>query len=520
MNKKIISIAIFIVSILFFSSCEDELNIEKMGNLGAEEDFYKTDADADAAITCCYIDLGSLYEGIMSTSNLMSDDIWCGGGQKNDNSQREDIGAYTFGPTNENIQDLFSGLYTLIYHANLVIEKFETYDTETKKQALAEAYFFRGFAHFYLGAFFGTAPVVDHLLGTDEYEQPNSTKVQLFEQAVSDLEIATESGDMVSKTDINTNSARVTNEAALSYLGKVYVFLEDWDKAATALDKVISSEKYELYNNYEDILHSASDFCSENILEWNAVTDYSNFLNNINLYFIYNGFRGDFYDWGVSAEYSDISNSAYGFYNPTASLYNAFVSEEGIDGFRLNQTIKTYAQLKDIGITILAGKVLHGHEGYWNWKNRFLNSDFIIYGLFPVVNFRFMRYSEVLLLAAEAQLMNGDGTKAEEYLNEVRERAQLSAKSGITIADVKLEKRLELFNEGCRWMDLVRWGDAADVLNDKGKTIIGFDGDTESTVVEYTNSSSDGFVEGKHEVLPIPDTEVTLNGNLEQNPNW
>ncbi len=522
MMKKYTILFALIISIFAFSSCEDELNIEKMGNLGAEGDFYKTDADADAAITACYVDLGTLFEEIMSTSNLLSDDIWCGGGQKNDNSQREDLGAYTFGSTNENIQSLFSNLYTMIYHANLVIEKFDEYDTTTKKRALAEAYFFRGFAHFYLGAFYGTAPVVDHLLGTDEYDQPNSEDGALFSQAASDFEAAINSGDLESKTDVNTNLSRVSHEAVQSFLGKTYVFMEEWAKAATVLNEVIDSQKYELYSgDYKDLMHSASDYSSENILEWNAVADYANFMQNMSMFYIYHGYRGESFSWNMTPEYSDLSNGGWGFYNPTASLYNAFVSEEGVDGYRLNNSIKTYDQLKNIGVSILSGKVLHGNEGYFGWKYRLLSTDYIIFGMFPTVNPRYMRYSEVLLLAAEANLKNGDEPKARGYLNKIRERAQLDAKdSAITMDDIKIEKRLELFEEGCRWMDLVRWGDAASTLGDRGETIMGFDSNTESVIVEYTNSSSEGFVSGKHDVLPIPDTEVTLNGNIEQNPNW
>ena len=330
MKKHNTIISILFSTTLFFSSCEKELNIEKMGNLGAEKDFYKTDADADAAITSCYVDLGGLFDEIMSTSNLLSDDIWCGGGQKNDNSQREDLGAYTFGATNENIQSLFSDLYKLIYHSNLIINKFDSYDTDIKKRALAEAYFFRGFAHFYLGSFFGTAPVVNHLLGTNEYGQANSTQKELYTQAVTDLKVAVESGNLSTKTKINENIARVTQEAAKAYLGKTYVFLNEWDKAASILEEVVTSQKYKLYEgDYENLLHSTCDYCSENILEWNCVSDYANFTNNMGFFYIYHGYRGDFYNWALTPQYNNMSSGGWGFYNPTSSLYSAFVGEEG-----------------------------------------------------------------------------------------------------------------------------------------------------------------------------------------------
>lgn len=127
-----------------------------------------------------------------------------------------------------------------------------------------------------------------------------------------------------------------------------------------------------------------------------------------------------------------------------------------------------------------------------------------------------MRYAEVLLLAAEANVMAGkDGAK---YINEVRTRAHLSPLATVTLDDVKKEKRLELCLEGCRFIDLVRWGDAASVLANQGKKITMFTtSETTATVQENTGA---GFVAGKHELLPFPEKEMILNANMRQNNGW
>jgi len=129
-----------------------------------------------------------------------------------------------------------------------------------------------------------------------------------------------------------------------------------------------------------------------------------------------------------------------------------------------------------------------------------------------------MRYAEVLLLAAEANLKAGNASKAADYVSQVRTRAKLAPKSTITMEDIKTEKRLELFEEGCRFFDLVRWGDAAAVLKDQGKVNKCFDGI--SIINEYTNTASTGFVKGKNELLPIPEKEMTLNDKMIQNTGW
>ena len=104
-------------------------------------------------------------------------------------------------------------------------------------------------------------------------------------------------------------------------------------------------------------------------------------------------------------------------------------------------------------------------------------------------------------------------------MNKVRQRAKLEQKSA-TLDAIKLERRLELFQEGQRWFDLVRWGDAANVLKDHGKVMYAWDVDAKKAVIEYQDPSSHGFIAGKHEVLPIPDTEVLMNDNLVQNPGY
>ncbi|MCR5077267.1 MAG: RagB/SusD family nutrient uptake outer membrane protein [Prevotella sp.] len=512
--KKLYIFALALAASIGFTACSDQLNIEKLGNLGDEKDFYKTDKDADEAITSCYTDLGTMYEPVKCIDDLLSDDIWCGGGQRNDNAQREDLGSYTFGSTNELVQTMFENLYTMIYDANLVLERFEAFDTPMKKRAQAEAYFFRGFAHFYLGAYFGTAPVVDHLIPKGEYGKENSTREQLYAQAVKDLKAAVESGALTRKANVTAQQVRISQQAAEAMLGKAYLFAGDTQNAATYLNKVVNSGLYRLNEGaYENLLHKVNDYDPEHVISWNAVTDFNNLTWN--LYYLYRGFRGEFYNWGTTN--ADLNNTGYGFFNPTKDLYNAFVAEEGKEGYRLNQTIKTEEQLKDYGITLIPGKTLHGHEGYWNWKQRMLNSDYIVYGGFAVVNYNWMRYAEVLMLAAEANFKSGNTAEALKDLNAVRKRAKLPDKASITLDDIKTEKRLELWGEGCRWMDLVRWGDAATRLANKGKTMPGFN--TGKVITEYSNANG-GFVTGKNEVLPIPDQEKKLNGNIKQNPKY
>jgi len=112
---------------------------------------------------------------------------------------------------------------------------------------------------------------------------------------------------------------------------------------------------------------------------------------------------------------------------------------------------------------------------------------------------RILRYADVLLMYAEAAVRLGQGDP-DDKINLIRDRAKLSPKSGVTLEDVWHERRIELAMEHDRFWDVVRQGNAEAVMHAAGKT---------------------NFVAGKHELLPIPISQILLSGNkLTQNPNY
>lgn len=156
-----------------------------------------------------------------------------------------------------------------------------------------------------------------------------------------------------------------------------------------------------------------------------------------------------------------------GIYGSSEKLYDAFVQEEGVDGYRLNQTMKTYDQISQLGVKVAKGQSLI-NEGYFMWKRRFSNVESPAGFWCSYNNYRWMRYAEVLLLAAEANLKDGNQSEADACLNEVRQRARLDAKTA-TLDAIKLEKRLELCSEYTRYQDIIRWKDAEALLKDQGE---------------------------------------------------
>lgn len=521
MKAKYIYVVLLGLLTVFATSCEDKLNIPKHGNMGGQEDFYKTDADAMQALTSLYNSWGGNYFNWFFVSNLLADDVWTGGGTRGDNSDMERLNEYTFDTDHGMVASIYSGMYGIIYNANLIIDLVEP-DTQVKKQAVAEAKFFRAWANFELVTLYGTAPKVDHLLAPGEYRQANSTPKELWSFVEQDLNDAIDSNILPSKKNVDDSETgiRVTKEVAQAMLGKAYLFQKKYAEAASILDQVIGSKKYSLWKgDYDKLLHVAGNGSCESMLEVQKRNDAEQGWNLMTMTFLMQGWRTDRLTLTGEAQ-AAIATGTYGFMNPRKSLYDAFVAMEGKDGYRLNATIRTYEQVEKGGVMLNAGAVLPNHEGYFNWKNRALKEDCIYdasyFQALQYINLRVMRYAEVLLLATEAHVMGGSQQKALAYINEIRDRAHLAPLSAVTLDDVKKEKRLELCMECVRFQDLVRWGDAETVLGNQGGEVPAFE--VKGVTYPYKNASY-GF-KAKHNLLPIPLKEMTINPNMVQNEGW
>lgn len=538
-TKTYLSTLLLALVAVLVTGCVDRLNIAKHGSLGGPESYYQTDEEAEAALASMYGSWRDLHQNWFTLLNAMSDDAWAGGGQRNDNVDLEKLNEFNYMIDSGTIQSLYSQLYTLIYKANLIIGHV-TGDSPVMRQVVAEAHAARGWAHFYLVTLWGTAPMVDHLLTTDEYRQTNGTPETTWAFVESEFEAALESGALATKSSLNDTESgiRVTVEAVKAFLGKAYLFQGKYQEAAAILDEVIASGKYDLYraSDYGMLGHASTNNCCEAIFELNRVNNAEQAWNQFSQLFINIGWRSSILTYTPGTEAGNfIASGSYGMLNPQSSLYDAFVEMEGVDGYRLNQTIRTYEQLNSIGVVNMGGNPLVGNEGYFFWKTRLLKEDCIMDNpglqMLQYNNLRIMRYAEVLLMAAEAHIQGGvDASKALDYINQVRDRAQLAPLTSVTMDDIKKEKRLELCMESCRYQDLVRWGDAEAVLGQQGKQIPSFawsvaynaDGTTSiaSHELTYPYSNTEYGFKAKHNLLPIPLREMDVNPNMEQNPGW
>jgi hypothetical protein len=176
--------------------------------------------------------------------------------------------------------------------------------------------------------------------------------------------------------------------------------------------------------------------------------------------------------------------------------------------------------LPSFGVVYTGGAAWRGNEGVFRFKWLMSQEDEIWNAWTGnLTNTPCMRYADVLLMAAEAAV-RGAGGSADAYVNEVRARAKLPAKSGVTFEDVKKERLLELCFEAVRFQDLKRWGDLAKECADKGKlmpTLM-----TSGTVQYVPNPDPAAGFQERDLLLPFPLSEIQTNKAMadQQNPGY
>lgn len=521
MKTKYIFLA-FLTAVLAFSSCDKLLDIPRKAVIDSNT-YYKTDEEVESAVMAMYLDVRGWYYNVMLVKHCLTDDYFSGGAAHGDNVDMDALGEFAFNSETGQIQSSFEGYYKLIYHANVILGNIDPEQSKVAARAVAEAHLFRGWAYFELITLWGNPPIVDHELEPSEYQQPNGSTEDLWKLVEDDLTYAVNSGVLVSKTSLNDNTVwRVTKEYGQALLGKAYLWmaweLKDnsyYQKSADMLKNVINSELYDLWTAgpYGDMRHIAYAQNCENLFESIRINDLDNQGDNFDMYSAMVGYRSSGSEMTIP---ETVAAGGWGFKVPTEDLLNAFVTYEGVDSYRRKETIKTYDELKAMGVE---WNMLTLSTGIYTWKGRYMPDEVGFMSMLNWKNPLWMRFAEVLLLAAEANLQAGHPDVATQYVNRVRTRAQLPALDGVTMDNIKMEKRLELCGEGIRFQDLLRWGDAPTLLKEKGKVYPTMEPNGTVNYVS-TGRSVYGFKVGKHEHLPYPFTETSLNKAIKQNPGY
>ncbi len=500
---------IIVFSIFLLSNCSKEwLEIEPQGRL-LEISYYQTEEEAERGLIAAYQMLRqkffkSAWSSYYLMANIPSDDSKPVGGGYSDRPEYWEWDDFTTTSSNPACAMLWLRNYYGIYRSSVLLERIEP-SSPAMEGYLAEAKFIRAYLYFELILFYGEVPLIDHVLKQSEYNQTNSTYDELFNLVITDLQEA------IGPLPVSRSGAdryRVTKPAAQALLGKVYLTMaspffnrgqEYYDMAAEQFEAVIATGDYDLMDDYDKIWKEEHEHNIESIFEIeyapsNAAgwpDDGIELPGNVEV--MLTGVR--------DLAGSDTISNGWGFDMVTRDLVDVYEAEG--DEVRLKAVAISEQDLLDMGGTSITWSENDEYTGYWSkkrttWSYLTATSGEVAWGY--GTNERIIRYADVLLMYAEALNRSAtpdDGT-ALEMVNEVRARVSLdplSSSGDQLYTDIKKERRMELAMEGKRFFDLIRWGDAPEVLGPLG------------------------FEEGIHEVFPIPEDEIARSGNVLQQNN-
>ena len=564
-----------------FTSCsEDLLEIEQKAT-NSTDSFYKTDADAKSAVTAMYATFAeeiSGNEGIWNAYimglNYASDDVFPAGGDIADHSGFRECGEFRYDTSFGPVSALYNHIYKSIYSANLVINYFggDKADSQVKKEAVAQARVMRAWAHMLAAQVYYQPPIVDHLIVDDKPTNAESQKA-IFDFCIKECEEAMSDIPERNGQSDQEGAWYATKGFAQFVAGKSALFAGDNAKAASLLKPLVESPNYALVpgERFRDLFHVEGDGCEEKIFEINFSANsaastgagwaYGNKRGRWMVANVLNWRGDDIVGGGTNPQIC--ATGGWGGGSINHEFAHKMLANDG-DSYRRKATFLTSdeffydATLCPWKNDVEAGGTLSTRAEKEFDANRGIKKDAGSFSRSDVMEVKMMmhpndcdpnkvagdncnntnlclaRLGEAYLLYAEACLASGNTGEALKYVNKIQQRAgSKTISSSVDLQTIQDEKQYELWFEGCRWFDIVRWGIAKQCW-DKVLDNVPYQYDEYWTsggtkphklVYEVRHPYKEAnitlsFTEGKNEYWPIPQTVIEVNDQMHQVRGW
>ena len=479
-TMKYIALGVMAASMtLATTSCSD--NFLEVENPSGEplEEYYTTDEHINEALNAAYDpihwpDWGlGQYNALNIDAEIMGDDFWVGGSDKNDNQQWHMLFNFE-----ANASHTLSSLWTVDYSGikrcndllkyipwasgNLTAENKASY--EMQGRAL-RVYFYNNLWHY-----FGNIPFYLENLSTP-YTAPQLKADEVYNNLITELEAVIDSKVLPMRWD-DKNSGRMSQAMCYMMYAEMVMYQNDktrYPKALQYMQEIINNKsEYGLMDNFADIWKESGEWCKESIWEIN----YEDGNNE-------RGWSSPLAIGGTILP-TLISPNAWpggdGWVKQASDGWGFLpVRQETYDLYSDNDTRRaaTCWDCRGMGTDGDADDT-HYHKRYqdtglWLAKYRPFTENNADAGFDTNLNYnnnyRFYRVAEAYLNAAELLLeTGGDANLAKDYVNKIRRRAGITELGAVTLDDVINERHLEFVGEGKRYFDLVRTGKAATVL--------------------------------------------------------
>ncbi len=468
----------------------------------------------------------------------------------------------------------WENFYWAISRANSALVSLQELSDEempARQSRIAETRFLRAHSHFMLKVLFKYIPYITEDLSSDEIITTSNklySNDELWNKIAEDFQYA-----MDNLPETQSEIGRINKYAAAAYLAKVRLY-QAYEQDENNQVTTINQSRLQEVITLTEMVKNSGKYGLEPDYANNYLYGYDNGPESIFAiqFSIADGTSAGrvSYVTGINYPHGMPLFSCCGFHQPSQNLVNAYGTDEnGLPKFNtFNDVILDETNITSNGVTV-DPRIDHsvgipGHPYKYRNEPVYIYSkswvrDPGVYGFFhsmkeqqaaespgfykngPFIgaskNIDIIRYADVLLMQAEAYIELGQQDKAMPLINEVRNRAanstdRLVFADGTPISNYKIslydgenlpwtqenarmaliwERRLEFALESPRYFDLVRWGIAADVLNDYLET--------ESTRRDYLSVGE--FTPGRDEYYPIPQQEIDFTKGLyEQNVGY
>ena len=554
-----ISSLLLVASLVGTTSCNDFLERDLQGT--SDEGQTISPDNVDNLVIAAYAhmvsgeDMNSPFS-LWPYGNVRADDAYKGGANSEDGSHFHFLEIAT-GMTTDNwaFDDIWYRLYSGVARANAALKSLDGMDANER---IGEMRFLRGHYMFLLKVMFKHIVYVDETIPTSDYTKISNrqyTNDQLWQKIADDFKFAYDH-----LPDTQVEKGRPTQAAASAYLAKVMLYKAYRQNEKNEVVEINEDDLKAVITYTDNAIMTAGGFGLEEDFAYNFLPQYENGKESI---------------WAVQYSQDDntmYGNLNFGneltapqffgccdFQKPSQNLVNAFRTENGRPMFdtynekdnydvqgnydpRLFHTVAIPGFPYKYNVNYIFDKTWTRNEQeyyglYSSLKENVdpdcsclkkVNSPFVANSMNRIV----LRYADVVLMRAEALIQLNRLSEALPLVNEIRNRAARSTTlvfdygasfkvepytmaewtdRDIAMRDLKWERRLELALEGSRFFDLVRWGDAAKVMNQYYAS--------EASRRSYYSDAN--FTAGKNEYLPIPQKQINYSGGLyQQNNGW
>lgn len=575
MKKNILgklTLGVFFLTVVGYSCKDSFLTVLPTGSIAKSQLTSKN--GLEGALIAAYGQMSGYGTRMIHPNNWVWGSVRGGDANKGtdpgDFSDINPIQRFEYITTQGVINDNYRGLYEGVARANSVLALLKDAQSDVtaddKKRLEAESKFLRAHYYFSLKRNYSNTPYVDESVDVGTGIEKVSNTVDLYPKIEADFKFAYDNLPA-------TQSAvgRANKWAAASYLAKVYMAQKKFPEAKTLFDAIIANgvttggKKYALVASFPDLYKASNDNNEESIFAVQAAANTGS-VNNANAELDLN--------WPYNTGPNGPGNCC-GFFQPSSELANSFRTKDGLPLLDGSYNSAANRVKSDMGLQSSAAftpdageldpRIDHtiGRRGimFLDWQKhpgfdwirnqangepyspkkysyyktdvgKFQDNSSWTPG-YTALNITVIRFADILLMAAEAEIEVGSLEKAREYVNMIRTRASktIVTQDGAPAANYKIsnytttwtdkavarnavhfERKLELALEGHRFFDLVRWGsDVADV-----NAYLKY----ENTILPNTLPAS-GY-QAKHALLPLPQSQIDLTGAdiLKQNPGY